>query len=304
METKEKHKRNRDSIITEKRDYSPYNLEENIVGEISDPKKAATYLGLLNKKNEKDNKLYWQCYDELSENGKFIINQMLLEFLPEAKKDSLFGEHYKFLLANIYDYNSKPINTYHIAKNISVKRQCFSKRKLQQGFEQNIHELTKLLNRFEKQSKTHEDNPLTEEIATLFSIDLDVLTKGYGKEYEIDLENIKKIASEKNMNMDEVYEQLGSKFLECTLCNYKQNCTYSNDYIEYQIFDKKGQGKALAEILGVSENEIFIEHLIELRTNQPIFEIYYNKLNNQGKQYIHKLIETIYWTENSTIYRE
>lgn len=216
-----------------------------------------------NMKKQKDANLCKSMYSKLSLKGQYIVNNAILDFVPEYKRTQNFGNRFSILLNQVTDNAGKPLTLYKMAQYIHHKNLCLMNRK-KHIYEDSAEDLRAKLKSFQSKSKSQEQSDfLEQDVSTIFSCDIEVLSVGKGYMYDINWNNVSSILKSKKENEDIFFRKAVDNYIECSNCKCT-NCKskIQEYYIQFKQLDKYSYAENIALLFTFSmlyDEEYFSE---------------------------------------------
>jgi len=260
----------------------------------------------LDIKKQKTADLCKELYDSMSESGRHIVNSAILDFIPEEMQKQNFGEYFTELMSKAKSLNDESLTLYKMAQFIYAKNVC-SRQRDEDGsdieyYYEDVEVLRAKLKSLQKKEKSIDKSfNLELDVCSLLSCELDVLTEGIGKKYDIDWKSLEVELDKNQMDVNSFFEDAVSQYIKCNSCEFLKKekvCEQQEKYIGFLMFDKYSYGRFLARLLGVDEEKILNEIEITFFDDEFPFEKYYKKLSKDIQMHINNLIRNVYLVEN------
>lgn len=279
-----------------------YNDEETF--EFADSEKGARiFRNFIEKqkifKKQKNPDLCIDIYYQLSTKGKYVVDNAILDFIPDDIREQHFGDYFSALLNETKDYSQKQMTLYTMAKYIAVRDLCPMKDK-NESYSGTIATIRSHLASFQSKNKSQDDSwEIEEAVCDIFSCDIDVLKTGKGYRYDINWDYVLEQLPKRNMSAESFFDTIAEQYLECTNCSNDNCCKVKKCYIHYKSLDKYSLAEFISGLLKIDLNNILLKSAITFLFEDFPFKKYYGKLSQNLQLHINNLICNIYTMEHS-----
>jgi len=251
--------------------------------------KLAVYFrnSYIKEKFEKEDIL--EMYQSLTDTDKYVLIGLLKDLLPNKNKDAFIGVFLKEFM------NEGGFTSYSLAKLLYEYMQVSVSLKERYEEYKDLETIKSKIQKLMKCAKTKEDDIVIRLIADYFNVSFDVLLRGEGVRYSIDLERLYEIVDLNGMDADTfLKEHYEMDFDIEYIDNGTQKGNDTERYKQYIYHSAKAFAEIVEQQLGIDSSEIIIEEDIWIEWSADIFTEIFEKLSAQNQEIVFNTLRRMY----------